>query len=298
MLRRCPLAFALIALLLPGVRGQDPSGEGVPYIRTPQVVVDKMLDLAQVGPDDFLIDLGSGDGRIVITAAQNRGARGFGVELDPRLVEASNTAAREAGVADRAQFFACDLFDTDISQASVLTMYLLPEFNLRLRPRILAELKPGSRVVSHDWDMGEWQPDAKAVLEGLVKPVMPIQASTVYLWIVPAKVGGQWTLQFDGAPAASMELEFQQRFQVISGVVKRDKARSSLQNADLRGTEIRFAVADAARPASAPLQFSGRVDGDRMDGTTATGQRWHAASRRVAGAIVLDRGPHRALHCP
>src|SRR5450759_5472740 len=127
MPRRCLVAFALIALFASGTRAQSGLGEEVPYIRTPQLVVDKMLDLAEVGPDDFLIDLGSGDGRIVITAAQKRGARGFGVELDPSLVEASNEAARKAGVADRARFFARDLFDTDIREASVLTLYLLPE---------------------------------------------------------------------------------------------------------------------------------------------------------------------------
>jgi hypothetical protein len=239
-------------------------------------VVDKMLELAHVGPDDFLIDLGSGDGRIVITAAQRQGARGFGVELDTRLVEASNEAARKAGVAGRAQFFARDLFDTDIREASVLTMYLLPEFNLRLRPRLLAELKPGTRVVSHDWDMGEWRPDSKAVLDGVVKPVMPIRSSTVYLWIVPAKVAGVWKVRLEGAKPEAMEVEFAQRFQEISGLVRREAGRSLLQSANLRGAEIRFAVIDEARRPSAPLQFFGRVYGDSMDGTTATGRRWRA----------------------
>ncbi len=275
MLRRLFVVFALFTLLGSGARAQAPSGEEVPYIKTPQVVVDKMLDLAQVGPDDFLIDLGSGDGRIVITAAQNRGARGFGVELDPGLVEASNAAARKAGVADRAKFFARDLFDTDISQASVLTMYLLPEFNLQLRPRLLAELKPGTRVVSHDWDMGEWQPDAKAVLEGLAKPVMPIQASTVYLWIVPAKVAGAWSLQVEGGQEA-MEIEFNQRFQEISGTAEREAGRTVLQGANLRGAEIRFAIMDDARRPSTPLQFFGRVYGNAMEGTTGAGRRWRA----------------------
>ena len=275
MLRRLFVAFALITLLGSGARAQAPPGEEVPYIKTPQVVVDKMLDLAQVGPDDFLIDLGSGDGRIVITAAQNRGARGFGVELDPGLVEASNAAARKAGIADRAKFFARDLFDTDISQASVLTMYLLPEFNLQLRPRLLAELKPGTRVVSHDWDMGEWQPDAKAVLEGLAKPVMPIQASTVYLWIVPAKVAGAWSLQVEGGQEA-MEIEFNQRFQEISGTAEREAGRTVLQGANLRGAEIRFAIMDDARRPSTPLQFFGRVYGNAMEGTTGAGRRWRA----------------------
>ena len=273
---RCFAVFALFALLASGAHAQSPLGDEVPYIQTPQAVVEKMLDLAQVGPDDFLIDLGSGDGRIVITAAQRHGARGFGVELDPSLVALSNAAARKAGVAERARFFARDLFDTDISQATVLTLYLLPEFNLQLRPRLVAELKPGTRVVSHDWDMGEWQHDAKAVLDGVVKRVMPIRESTVFLWIVPAKVAGTWSLQFDGAPADSMEIEFSQRFQEISGVVRREASRTALRSASLRGAEIRFAAIDETRRRSVPLRFFGRVYGDTMDGSTDDGRRWRA----------------------
>jgi hypothetical protein len=280
MRRRWLLALTLLTLLAPlgsGARAQSILGEEVPYIRTPQVVVDKMLALAEVGPEDFLIDLGSGDGRIVITAALERGARGFGVELDPNLVEASNAAARKAGVAERAQFFARDLFDTDIHGASVLTMYLLPAVNLQLRPRILAQLKPGTRVVSHDWDMGEWQPDATAVLEGLTKPVMPIRASTIYLWIVPARVAGAWRLKVDGADAKdAMEIEFAQRFQELSGVARHARGRTLLQSAHLRGVEIRFAVIDETRRPSVPIQFFGRVYGDMMEGSTGTGRRWRA----------------------
>ena len=265
----------LLALLASQTWAQSRPIEEVPYIRTPQVGVEEMLDMAGVGAEDFVIDLGSGDGRIVITAAKTRGARGFGVELDPRLVEASNQAAREAGVGGRARFFVRDLFDTDISEASVLTMYLLPEVNLQLRPRILAQLRPGSRVVSHDWDMGEWRPDATAQLEGLAKPVMPTQKSRVYLWIVPAKVAGTWRLRVDGAGDA-LEIEFTQRFQEISGVARRARGRSLLQSAHLRGAEIRFAVIDETRRPSVPLQFFGRVYGDMMEGSTASGQRWRA----------------------
>ena len=271
-------ALALFVASVSGLWAQDAAEEEVPYIKSPQAVVDKMLDLAQVGPDDYLIDLGSGDGRIVIAAAKKRGARGFGVELDPNLVEASNAAARKAGVAARAQFFARDLFETDISQATVLTMYLLPEVNLKLRPRILRQLKPGTRVLSHDWDMGEWQPDAQVVLEGMTKPVMPIQASTVYLWIVPARVAGTWRLQLEGAEEA-MELALTQRFQKIAGVARRTRARSLLQEAQLRGTEIRFTVIDETGRASEPIQFSGSVSGDTMDGTTAGGRGWRAQRR-------------------
>lgn len=276
-MRRLLVAVALCALLVSSAGAQSVFAEEVPYIRTPQLVVDTMLDLAEVGVDDFVIDLGSGDGRIVIAAAKERGARGFGVELDPRLVEASKDAARKAGVADRAQFFARDLFDTDIREATVLTMYLLPEVNLQLRPRLLAQLRPGTRVVSHDWDMGEWPPDAKAVLEGLAKPVMPTKASTVYLWIVPARVAGSWRLQLEGAGAEeALELEFTQRFQEISGVARRARGRTLLQSAHLRGPEIRFAVIDETRRPSEPLHFFGRVFGDTMEGTTGSGRRWRA----------------------
>ena len=281
MLRPCLVAFVLLAS---GVQAQSGLGEGVPYIQTPQAVVEKILDLAEVGPDDFLIDLGSGDGRIVITAAQKRGARGFGVELDSSLVEASNDAARKAGVAGRARFFERDLFETDIREASVLTLYLLPEVNLQLRPRILTHLKPGTRVVSHDWDMGEWRPDAKVVLEGLAKPVMPIQASTIYLWVVPAKVAGSWRLRIDGAGdevAMEMEVELTQRFQEISGIARRAGGRTLLQSAHLRGAEIRFAVIDEAQRPSVPLQFFGRVYGDTMEGSIGGGRRWRAERKPV-----------------
>jgi hypothetical protein len=280
MRRLCLPAFALVALLASGARAQSVLGEEVPYIRTPQAVVDKMLALAEVGADDFLIDLGSGDGRIVITAAKMRGARGFGVELDTNLVEASNEAARKAGVAERAQFFARDLFDTDIRPASVLTMYLLPEVNLQLRPRLLAQLRPGTRVVSHDWDMGDWRPDAKAVLEGLAKPVMPVGTSTVYLWIVPSRVAGSWSLRLEGAGGEEpLEIEFAQRFQEISGTARRAGGRTLLQSAHLRGAEIRFAVIDESRRPSVPLQFFGRVYGDTMEGSTGSGGRWRAERR-------------------
>jgi SAM-dependent methyltransferase len=277
MRQRCLLALLLLGIFVAEVCAQSSNfGEEVPYIRTPQSVVDKMLDLAGVGPNDFLIDLGSGDGRIVFTAAQQRGARGFGVELDPTLVDASNEAARKAGIADRAQFFARDLFETDIREATVLTMYLLPAVNLQLRPRILA-LKPGTRVVSHDWDMGEWQADEKIVLHGLNKPVMPVQASTAYLWIVPARAAGSWDLQLDGADAKdATTIEFAQRFQEISGIVKRARGRTLLQSAHLRGAEIRFAVIDETRRPSVPLQFFGRIYGDTMEGSTATGRHWSA----------------------
>ena len=145
-----------------------------------------MLDLAGVKPGDFVIDLGSGDGRIVITAARHYGARGLGVEIVPDLVDKSRAAARIAGVTDRAEFRVQDLFATDLSQATVITMYLLPEVNLQLRPRLLA-LKPGTRIVSHDWDMGDWKPDRMITLDVPDKLYGREKVSRIYLWTVPPR---------------------------------------------------------------------------------------------------------------
>src|SRR3981189_2520 len=166
-----------------------------PYVPTPQAVVDRMLAVAQVSSGDTVIDLGSGDGRIMITAAQRHGARGFGVEIDPRLVQRSNEAARRLGVSDRVKFLRQDLFNTDFHEANVLTLYLLPDVNMALRPKILAELKPGTRVVSHDYDMREWRPDAEQAIPAPDKKVGMRKESTVYLWIVPARVEGEWTFE-------------------------------------------------------------------------------------------------------
>jgi SAM-dependent methyltransferase len=165
--------------------------EEVPFIGTPDNVTLAMLTLARVTPDDYLIDLGSGDGRIVITAAKRFGARGLGVEIVPDLVEKSRAAANQMGVGGRAHFREQDLMKTDLSPANVITMYLLPDVNLQLRPRLL-QLRPGTRVVSHDWDMGDWEPDKTVTLDVPDKPVGRDKVSKVHLWIVPARVDGLW----------------------------------------------------------------------------------------------------------
>jgi hypothetical protein len=165
--------------------------EEVPFITTPDNVTLAMLELAGVGPRDFVLDLGSGDGRIVILAAKRFGARGLGVEIVPDLVTQSRENARNAGVADRAEFRTQDLFETDLGMASVVTMYLLPEVNLQLRPKILA-LAPGTRIVSHDWDMGEWKADKSVTVAAPDKKIGLRKSSDVRLWIVPAPVAGLW----------------------------------------------------------------------------------------------------------
>jgi SAM-dependent methyltransferase len=173
---------ALVLLAASAVHAQ--AGEEVPFITSPDNVTLEMLRLANVGPGDHLIDLGSGDGRIVILAAKRFGATGLGVEIDPRLVEESRRNAREAGVADRVEFREQDLFQTDLGKATVITMYLLPEINLQLRPRLQA-LKPGTRIVSHDWDLGDWKPDQTSLVPVPDKQVGLEKSSRVHLWVVP-----------------------------------------------------------------------------------------------------------------
>jgi SAM-dependent methyltransferase len=161
-------------------------GEEVPFITSPDNVTLEMLRLANVGPGDHVVDLGSGDGRIVILAAKQFGATGLGVEIDPRLVEVSRRNARDAGVADRVDFVQQDLFETDLAKATVITMYLLPEVNMQLRPKLLA-LKPGTRIVSHDWDLGDWKPQQTSVVPVPDKQVGLEKSSRVHLWVVPPR---------------------------------------------------------------------------------------------------------------
>lgn len=171
----------------PAVRAQDE----VPFITTPDAVTLAMLELAGVKPSDRLVDLGSGDGRIVITAAKRFGARGLGVEIVPELVAKSRANAQAAGVADRAEFREGDLFALDLASYSVVTMYLLPQVNLQLRDRLFA-LAPGTRIVSHDWDLGDWRPDRSLRVEAPDKTIGRDKASTVHLWVVPARLSGWW----------------------------------------------------------------------------------------------------------
>jgi SAM-dependent methyltransferase len=201
------IARGLAVVALAGAIGSASALEEVPFVTTPDNVTLKMLELARVGPRDFVLDLGSGDGRIVIVAAKRFGARGMGVEIVPELVRQSRENAVRAGVADRAEFREQDLFATNLAQASVLTLYLLPDVNLELRPKILA-LKPGTRVVSHDWDMGDWKPDRTEKVAAPDKKIGLEKSSRVHLWIVPARLEGVWC-------AKGERLEITQQFQQV-----------------------------------------------------------------------------------
>lgn len=154
----------------------------VPYVPTPQPVVDEMLQLANVKKGDFIYDLGSGDGRIVVTSAQKYGTRGIGIDINPERIEEARENAKKAGVTDLVEFRQQDLFKTDLSKASVVTLYLLPDVNTKLRPQLLKQLKPGTRIVSHDFDMGEWKPDRVEQVQG------PNREHTLYLWTVPEEI--------------------------------------------------------------------------------------------------------------
>jgi hypothetical protein len=256
------------------VLGAPARADEVPYVQTPQNVVDAMLEIAGVRATDYLIDLGSGDGRIVITAAQRYGTRGLGIDYDAYLVDESTRRARAAGVADRASFVQQDIFEADLSRATVVTMYLLPAVNLALRPRLLATLKPGTRLVSHDWDMGDWEPDAKAEVLAPDKPVGLLKQSTVYLWIVPAQAAGQWRTRLPlpgGFAEATLALE--QRFQVLEGVARIGAHELPVEEALVRGPHVFFGVGEGPER----LRFQGRVFADRMVGRVTTAdERTHA----------------------
>ncbi len=230
--------------------------EEVPFITTPDRVTVAMLELAGVAAKDHVIDLGSGDGRIIITAAQRFGASGLGLEIVPDLVAQSQANALRAGVGDRAQFRVQDLFDADLSGASVVTMYLLPEVNLQLRPRLLG-LAPGTRLVSHDWDMGDWAPDRTVELEVPDKAIGREKSSRLHLWVVPARVDGRWC-------AGSSTLEVTQRFQTYRA--KLDVGgESHAWSGRLQGTALAPPAADRSRPGLAWEEGAIRV----VSGTAA-----------------------------
>jgi SAM-dependent methyltransferase len=244
------------------------AGKDVVWVPTPDALVERMLTMARVGRNDYVIDLGSGDGRTVIMAAQKFGARALGIEYNPDMVALSIKNAERAGVTDKVKFVKADLFESDFSQATVITMYLLPGINIKLRPKLL-DMRPGTRIVSHAFNMEDWQPDQTATVEG----------RDAYLWIVPAKVAGRWKVNVPaGSGEEVWEVTLDQQFQKISGKAQLGGRAFHLADAQLRGSNIRFNFTDAN---GTKREFSGRVRGDRMEGTTptqgGTQAKWNAA---------------------
>jgi precorrin-6B methylase 2 len=289
-------ALLAAAAAMPGLAAEP----RVPYVPTPQAVVDRMLEIAKVGSNDYLIDLGSGDGRIVITAAKKFGTRGFGVDIDPDRIEESNENARRAGVADRVAFYERDLFETNLAEATVITMYLLPQVNLELRPRLLA-LKPGTRIVSHDFSMDAWQPDQHVVLQAMEKFGGAGGKSDIYFWVVPALVAGRWTWTSvaEGRPQ-TYEVILEQRYQVLSGTARVGGRSAKLDRARVQGDELQLEFTIEVNGALVKHTYIGTVDGDDVSGSAMlSGKRLQSqrdwTAQRVAGAAVTtdDAGLRR-----
>lgn len=258
-------ALACAALLAAGApcAAQQPS---VPYVPTPQSVVDRMLTMAKVTARDYLIDLGSGDGRIVVTAAEKFGARGFGVDLNPLRINEANENARKSGVNDKVAFYQRDLFKIDLTEATVITMYLLPRVNMALRPKLL-DLRPGTRLVSHDFDMGDWKADEQ-VRVGVGDKYFSLDGeSDIYFWVVPAKVGGVWRTRLTVAGKThDYEIILDQKFQEVRGTVRVKGRAAPIQSARLRGAELSFSFSADLNGVPVKHELSGRVDGGRIVG--------------------------------
>ena len=233
--------------------GQE--GKDVIWVPTPQALVEKMLDMAKLTAKDIHYDLGSGDGRTVITAAK-RGAQAVGVEFNPDMVALSERAAAKEGVSGKAKFINGDIFQTDFSHATVITLYLLPSLNIKLRPTIL-KMKPGTRVVSHAFSMDDWQPDQTESADG----------RTAYLWIVPAPVDGTWRWSVAGSGPKDYELSLRQQYQKVEGLVRLDGKMGQLRDVKLQGDQISFAVDEIAGiSGTLRREFSGRVSGNTIQG--------------------------------
>ena len=230
-------------------------GKDVVWVPTPEALVERMLTMAQVTAQDSVIDLGSGDGRTVIAAAK-RGASALGIEYNPDMVTLSQRAAQREGVSERAKFAKADIFESDFSKATVITMYLLPGLNMKLRPKLL-DMKPGTRLVSHQFTMEDWQPDETSYLD--FRPA--------YLWIVPAKAGGNWLITLPGSSTPST-LSLEQTFQKLKGTVDMSPVRIGLRDPKLWGDQIWFTLVDQK---GVVHDFAGRIAGDAMQGSVRSG---------------------------
>jgi precorrin-6B methylase 2 len=270
---------SLVLLSQAGVQQKKPE---VPYVPTPEEVVEEMLKMARVDEEDVLYDLGCGDGRIVITAAKKYGCRGVGIDIDPQRVKESRENAKKEGVSDKVQFYQMDLFEADISEASVVTLYLLSKVNLRLRPKLFKELNPGTRVVSHAFNMGDWEPDASNSVrtsdywsEYIVDywdehTVNYWDFHTVYFWIIPANVSGTWRLKIqDISGSNELTMKFEQEFQRVKGTASNGTSslHVHIKDGKIKGNLLQFTVGWKRRGRTERMNFEGFVQGNTMRGT-------------------------------
>jgi len=269
------LACIVAALCASVAFGTELVRTGGPYVPTPQAVVDAMLELAGVGPADYVVDLGSGDGRIVLASATRYKASGMGVDIDGELVDLANASAQRLGVAERVRFHRQDVLAADLSRATVLTLYLLPGMMESLRPKLLRELRPGARIVSHDFDFGEWKPDRSIEVKTDEKyEITGAWTSTVHLWTVPAAVEGAWQGTVAGERGGSFRLEVTQRYQHFEGRLVRDAQEAALKSGQMNGSRIRFV---APGPGGRLQTFTGTVNGVHISGEAHTGGRGEIA---------------------
>jgi SAM-dependent methyltransferase len=280
------LGMAAFVAAAPG-RAQTGVGDVV-YVPTPQIVVDEMLTMVKISKADYLIDLGSGDGRFVITAAKKYGAKALGVDLDTFLLKIANENARKENVADRVTFREQNLFETDISAATVVSTYLLPEMNLKLRSKIL-KLKPGTRVVAHDYSMGDWYPDEQKTLVVPEKKVGNPGISYIFSWVVPALAAGKWQSQINvGGKDMAYEFDIEQFFQNIDGDATAGGARGEMRG-KMSGEQVRFSLTGKSGQKIERHEFQGQLAGETITGTVRIGEG--AAQRQAAwSAKRIKRG--------
>jgi hypothetical protein len=264
MLAAAPVARAQQFQPYVGQQGKD-----VVWVPTPDEVVERMLNMAQTKPEDYVVDLGAGDGKIAIAAAKKFGARSLGIEYNPDMVAHAQSNARAAGVLGKAQIVQGDIFVSDFTQATVLTLYLLPSLNMKLRPQILA-LRPGTRVVAHAFNMEDWEPDETSDVDG----------RRVYLWVVPAQVAGRWAMELSGGGSEKASLNLDQRFQKIEGTAYLGPVLAGLREPRLNGFRISFAYVDNK---GVRRDFAGRVTGSQMEGSFRSDNgaegRWTATKK-------------------
>ena len=260
------MRFLFISLLLFATQSLAWGDDGTtPYVVTPDAVVERMLYLAQPKAGERLIDLGSGDGRIVIEAAKRFGARGLGVDIDPRLVKLATENARRAGVESLARFEVRDLFETDLRGVNVVTMYLLPEVNRKLMPRLIEQLAPGARIVSHDYDLGPWPFDEMMELALAEKVVGPVGRSRIFLWVVPADARGRWLADIPEI-GGRWQFDIKQNYQVLEVDARAGGAPMVVRGARLRGEELRLAVTGVVAGKGHNVFFRGKVADGRIEG--------------------------------
>ncbi|HET6489253.1 MAG TPA: methyltransferase domain-containing protein [Syntrophales bacterium] len=260
LLDLCPLAARMDALAY--MDSERRVKLDAPFVRTPDYVIAEILSKAGVGKDDILYDLGSGDGRIVIQAALKTGCRSVGIEIDSELVDDSRQNALRAGVTDRVRFVVADIFKEDVSEATVVTIYMSGDVNVRLRPKLLRELRPGTRIATYNFDMGDWKHD----------DISSFGREDAYFWVVPANFSGKWTWEaIKGRTKTQWDLVLKQEFQEISGHVTRDGTQYAVRNGKIKGDRIRFTLEQGPAGKATPVEFAGRIRRNTIEGTFTRG---------------------------